>query len=553
MLVLLGIGFVAGLVTALSPCVLPVLPIILAGSATGGRGRPYAIIAGLIVSFTVFTLAATWLIDLLGLPEDFLRNLAIALLFVVAATLIFPSFAHLLERPFYFLTRRRVRSDAGGFVLGLSLGLVFVPCAGPVFAAVASAAATRDVTGEIVLLMLAYALGAALPMLAIALGGNRVAAPLRARLPLLRPILGGVIAATALAIALGADRPLQTAIPGYVDALQRRIERSGAAERELDRLAGVDRTASAGTESAALSDFGPAPDFAGITEWIDTPGGRPLSLASLRGRVVLVDFWTYSCINCLRTLPYLQAWDAAYRKDGLTIVGVHTPEFAFERKASNVRTAVHDLGLRYPVALDNDYGTWNAYGNRYWPAKYFIDRRGHVRFAHFGEGEYRQSEQVIRRLLAEGGDAAPTADAEVSGATSPSSEPITPESYLGYERLDRYAGSPIRGDRLVTYRFPTAPLPPSHLAYAGPWRVQGERIVAGGLGSRLRLAFHARDVHLVLGGKGTVEVLLDGRPVKTVRIDEDRLYTLLRLPSARDGLLELAFSPGVEAYAFTFG
>jgi cytochrome c biogenesis protein CcdA/thiol-disulfide isomerase/thioredoxin len=550
MLVLLAVGFAAGLVTALSPCVLPVLPIVLAGGASGGRRRPYAIVAGVVASFTVFTLAAAALLDLIGLPQDFLRNLAIVLLFVVAATLVSTRVAHLVERPFYVLTRRRVGDAGGGFLLGIGLGLVFVPCAGPVLAAISVLAANREVGAEVVALTLAYSLGAAGPLLAIALGGRRVAATLRARMRWLRPALGAVVAATAVAIALGEDRRFQTAVPGYTQAFQDRIERSGAAERELARLTGSPHTPRSAETS--LADYGPAPEFAGIAAWLNTPAGRSLSLAALRGKVVVVDFWTYSCVNCLRTLPYLKAWDAAYRRAGLAIVGVHTPEFAFEREPGNVRRAVRELGLRYPVALDSTYGTWNAWGNRYWPAKYFVDRRGHVRFAHFGEGAYDRSERVIRQLLAEGG-AKPGGMAAVRGADAPSAEPVTPETYLGYERLDRYAGSPVRPDRVARYRFPRLALPQNALAYAGPWRVEGERIVASGLGAALRFAVHARDVHLVLGGRGSVRVLVDGRPRRTVRVTEDRLYTLVRQRGVRDTLVELRFSPGVEAYAFTFG
>ncbi|MGH3104142.1 MAG: cytochrome c biogenesis protein DipZ [Gaiellaceae bacterium] len=551
MIVLLGIGFLAGVITAISPCVLPVLPLLLAGGASGGRRRPYAIVAGLVASFTFFTLAAATLLDLLGLPQDLLRNLAIAMLFVVAATLIVPRVAYLLERPFHFLTRRRAGDAGGGFVLGLSLGLVFVPCAGPVLAAVTVLAANREVDAQAVLLTLAYAAGAALPMLAIAIGGRRVSGALRAQMVWLRPALGGVIAVTALAIALGVDRRFQTAVPGYTEALQERIERSSAADRELGELTGARRAAR--EEGAELADFGQAPDFTDISEWINTPGGEPLSLRQLRGKVVVIDFWTYSCINCLRTLPYIKGWEETYRADGLAIVGVHTPEFAFEREPANVRGAVRRLGLRYPVALDNDFGTWNAYANRYWPAKYFIDRRGHVRWAHFGEGEYDRSEDVIRQLLAEDGST-PARMAAVTGAQGAAREPITPESYLGYERLDRYAGSPgVAIDRQAAYSFPRAPLPQGHLAFAGPWRIEGERAVAAGVGSRLRLQFRARDVHLVLAGRGSVQVLLDGRPRRTVAVAGDRLYTLLHLDSVQDGLLELGFSPGVEAYAFTFG
>jgi cytochrome c biogenesis protein CcdA/thiol-disulfide isomerase/thioredoxin len=545
MLVLLGVGFLAGLVTSLSPCVLPVLPILLAGGASGGGRRPYAIVAGLVVSFVVFTLAAAALLDALGLPEDFLRDLAIVLLFVVAATLFWPRLGALLERPFYFLTRRRTNSElGGGFVLGASLGLVFVPCAGPVLAAVSVLAANEEIGLEVVLLTLAYALGAAIPMLAIALGGRRVSVQLRSRMRVLRPALGAVIALTAVGIALGFDRPFQTAVPGYTAAFQERVEDSAFTRREL-----ADLTGGEGAEAGRLADFGPAPELDGIVGWINSD---PRTLASLRGRVVVVDFWTYSCINCLRTLPYLKAWDAAYRDDGLTILGVHSPEFAFERKAGNVRSAVRDLGIRYPVALDNEFETWNAYANRYWPAKYFVDRRGHLRFAHFGEGAYDESERVIRRLLAEGGEAGVDGRASVSGADEASSGQITPESYLGWERLDRYAGSPVRAGVPAAYSFPRSPLALHQLAFDGRWRLEAERAVAG-VGARLRLRFRARDVHLVLSGRGTVQVLVDGRPEGSVRVQGDRLYTLLRGSSTREGLLELRFAPGVAGYAFTFG
>jgi cytochrome c biogenesis protein CcdA/thiol-disulfide isomerase/thioredoxin len=550
MVILLGIAFLAGFITALSPCVLPVLPIVLAGGATGGRRRPYAIIAGIVASFTLFTLAAAWLLDLAGLPQDFLRNLAIAMLFVVAATLLVPRFAHLLERPLYVLTRRRAGDTGSGFVLGLSLGLVFVPCAGPVLAAITVLAAQRRIDGEGVLVTLAYAVGAAVPMLLVALGGRTVSGALRARMRVLRPAAGAVIGLAALAIAFGVDRRFQTSIPGYTEAFQERVERSAAARRELARLATGERPPS--VPEGVLADYGRAPELAGIAGWINTPGGRPPSLARLRGKVVLIDFWTYSCINCLRTLPYLKAWDAAYRRAGLTIVGVHTPEFAFESEPDNVRSAVRRLGLRYPVALDNDYATWNAFANQYWPAKYFIDRRGHVRWAHFGEGEYERSEQVIRQLLGER-RAAPARAVAVRGADAPPSAHVTPESYLGYERLDRYAGSPLVPDRAARYRFPRVPLPPSHLAYEGRWRIEGERAVAAGRDARLRLRFYARDVHLVLSGRGRVAVALDGRRRRPVAIAGDRLYTLLRLEQPRDGLLELRFSRGVAAYAFTFG
>jgi cytochrome c biogenesis protein CcdA/thiol-disulfide isomerase/thioredoxin len=537
---LLGIAFVAGLITALSPCVLPVLPVLLAGGASGGTRRPYAVVAGLVLSFTVFTITAAALLDALGLPQDLLRNLAVVLLVLAGAAIAVPRLGDLLQRPFLALTRRRPGDLGGGLVLGLALGLVFVPCAGPVLAAITVLAASRDFGPDTFALTFAYAAGAAGPMLVVALAGRRAAAAMRGRY--VRPALGALVAAAALAIGFDVTRPLQTFLPGYTEAVQERLERSGPAERRLARLTGAQVH-----QTSELDDFGPAPELAGLTDWINS---GPLTLAALRGKVVVLDFWTYSCINCLRTLPYLKAWDAAYRKDGLVVLGVHSPEFSFERVPGNVRTAVGDLGLRYPVALDNQLATWKAFSNQYWPAKYFLDRRGHLRFVHFGEGEYERSEQVIRTLLAEGGPA-PEGRADAPPDTAPRA-PVTPETYLGWYRLDRYAGSPIEPARFAQYRFPRVPLGISELAYDGIWRVEGERILSA-QGSRLRLHFLARAVHLVLDGSGDVEVLLDGQHVRTVHVGEPRLYTLLRLPRIQDGLLELRFTPGLAAYAFTFG
>ena len=542
MVVLLGIAFLAGIVTALSPCVLPVLPILLVGGATGtSKRRPLAIVAGLVGSFTIFTLAGTALLDALGLPDDFLRNLAIGLLFLLAATLIFPPVARLVERPFYRLTRRRVNSEGNGFVLGASLGLVFVPCAGPVFAAVASLSATGNVGVRVVLLTLAYAAGAALPMLAILFGSQKLTAGvgfLKREAPRVRVAAGLVLAVTALVIAEGWDQRLTTVLPGYTQAFQDHVENSSIAKRELHGLRGGGAALAAGAKGPT------APNFTGIADWINTPGGKPLTLQQLHGKVVLVDFWTYSCINCLRTLPHLKAWDARYRKDGLVIVGVHTPEFAFEHVPSNVRTAVKNLGVRYPVALDNKYATWTAYHNEYWPAEYLIDRTGRVRHTHFGEGQYSETEDQIRKYL---GDATQPMTDVVD--TTPQHF-MTPESYLGYGRLDRFPGR-VTYDRYALYKFP-AQLAQDDLAYSGSWKVLEQRIVSGPF-ARLRLRFAAQKIHLVLGGRGSVQVVVDGKPLKTVAIrGEPRLYTLASFPQLRTGLLELRFSQGISGYAFTF-
>src|SRR5665213_2050899 len=555
MLVLLGIGFLAGVITAVSPCILPVLPIVLAGGASGTGRRPFAFIAGLVASFTVFTLVAASILSALGLPQDLLRNLAIAMLFVLAASLLFPQVAYWLERPLAFMTRRRGGNLGGGFVLGVSLGLVFVPCAGPVLAAITTLSAQHKIGFDTVLLTLAYALGAAGPMLLIALGGQRAARRLRSQSQNFRRAMGVLLAGAALAIVFNVSQSLQTALGGYTTVIQKHVEETSVAQKHLDSLRGGSsafakaQAKAARAPNSSLPKLGTAPDFAGISDWLNTPGDRAETLASLRGKVVLVDFWTYSCINCLRTLPHLRAWYAAYHKDGLEIVGVHTPEFAFEHVLGNVRQATHDLHVTWPVALDNGYKTWTAYSNQYWPAEYLIDKSGEVRHVQFGEGDYAGSEQAIRSLLAEAGASSipkPTAlsDAAPSGL-------VTPESYLGTARIARYVGSRINPNVMAQYTFAKV-LPQDDLSYAGAWNVGAERIVAG-KDARLRLHYHASNVYIVLGGHGTVHAVVDGKPTRTLDVTEDRLYTVIQGVASSDGVLELRMSPGVNAYAFTFG
>ncbi len=552
MLVLLGIGFLAGVITAVSPCILPVLPIVLAGGATGGGRRPFAIIGGLVASFTLFTLAAASILSALGLPQDVLRNVAIAMLLVLAASLLVPQVAYWLERPLAFMTRRRGGDLGGGFLLGVSLGLVFVPCAGPVLATITTLSAEHRIGFETVLLTLAYALGAAGPMLLIALGGQRVARRLRAHTLGFRRAMGVLLAGAALALVFNASQSLQTALGGYTTSIQKHVEETSAVQRKLDSLRGQ-RNAfarrAAVAKRASLPALGRAPDFTGIAHWLNTPGGRPESLASLRGKVVLIDFWTYSCINCLRTLPHVRAWYAAYHRDGLEIVGVHTPEFAFEHVLGNVRNATHDLHVTWPVALDNGYATWNAWSNQYWPAEYLVDRKGVVRHVHFGEGEYGATESAIRSLLTEAGKAMPSKPTGLADTTPTGL--VTPESYLGTTRIARYVGSRIHPGVMTKYTFARA-LPQNDLTYAGRWNVGPERIVAG-KNARLRLRYHARNVYIVLGGRGIVHVLVDGKPSRTLNVNLDRLYTAVAGTASTDGVLELRLPPGVNAYAFTFG
>jgi cytochrome c biogenesis protein CcdA/thiol-disulfide isomerase/thioredoxin len=539
-MLLYAIAFLAGIVTAISPCVYPVLPIIFAGGASGGRRRPYAIIAGLVVTFILSLLFVSWLLDRLGLSADFLRKVSIGFLLLFAATLVIPPLARAIERPLVRFSRRPSGDLGGGFLLGASLGLLFVPCGGPVLGFITTQTASLA-GGRRVGLAVAYALGAAVPMLLLALGGQRAAGRIRAlslQSPAARAVLGGVMALSALLIAFNVDKTLQTKIGDYTPWLQK-AERSCYTRKQLGQRCLASKPA-----SNALKDYGPAPDFAGISAWINS---KPETVSTLRGRVVLVDFWTYSCINCLRTLPHLKAWDTAYRKAGLRIVGVHTPEFAFEHVASNVRKATRELGVRYAVAIDNQYKTWDAYQNGAWPTEYLVDRRGHIREIKEGEGNYDDTERTIRKLLGE-----PAQAQLASVADTTPQHPMTPESYLGWERLQRYSGSQLVPGRVVPYKFPqTVPL--NTLAYDGLWKVERQRIVAVDR-ARLRLRFLAQHVYLVLGGSGSLQVLVNGKPVRTIQVGGlSRLYTLLSYPNVREGELELRFAPGVTAYAFTFG
>jgi thiol-disulfide isomerase/thioredoxin len=403
-------------------------------------------------------------------------------------------------------------------------------------------AARREVGLDGILLTLSYASGAAVPMLAIAFAGQRAARLFRSSATTLRRAAGVLVAAAAVAIALGADRELQTAIPGYTEALQERFERSEGAQRELRDLTGGRDPEAPGGGEGVLEDYGRAPELRGINAWLNS---EPLTLAGLRGRVVLIDFWTYSCINCLRTLPHLREWHDRYEAAGLTIVGVHSPEFAFERVEANVRENARGLGVTWPVALDNEFATWGAWHNQYWPAKYLIDRDGRLRYYHFGEGEYAETEEAIRTLL--GSDVPPA-----SGLADESPEGLrTPETYLGHLRLDRNGGDAVVRDREHRYRLP-ASIGESEFALGGAWTVEDERAVAGP-DAELRLRYLGRDVFLVLTGRGTVEVLVDGKPERRVRVTEDRLYTLVERAELAQHVLELRFTPGLAAYAFTFG
>jgi cytochrome c biogenesis protein CcdA/thiol-disulfide isomerase/thioredoxin len=536
---------IAGAGTALSPCVLPILPALLSAGATGGRRRPLGIVLGLTVTFTITIVGIAELVDGVGLSGGALRTIAVLVLLGFGALLLAPRLADRVEAWLSPLIRYGPRTGGDGFVSGIgvgaALGFVYAPCAGPILAAVISVSAA---SGKTVAVALSYAIGSAAALLALCLGGRRVLRPLRG--PQLQRVMGAVMVLTAIAILVEADLRFQTAIaddlPAVIVNPTGALERSGAVERELADLRGPSRFAPA---SSGLPELGEAPEFAGVSRWLNSP---PLTLGELRGKVVLIDFWTYTCINCIRTLPYLRAWDQRYRDRGLTIVGVHTPEFEFEKDAGNVRDAIARSRLRYPVAQDNDYGTWTAWGNRYWPAKYLIDAKGQVRYVHFGEGEYEATEQAIRSLLEEAGaspgDRAGRQPGEVPGDA-------TPETYLGAARAERWVTAPRPG----VHEYPiVSMIPTDGFALEGRWRVDDESAEAVALAT-LRAQVRGKSVYLVLGSAKPrrVEVIVDGEHERTVTVDGQRLYELMRRPRTGVHDLTLRFEPGVAGYAFTFG
>ena len=576
MLVLLAFALLAGAGTALSPCVLPVLPAVLSAGGAGGRRRPLGVVLGLALTFTVTIVGVAEVVGGVGLGTDPLRALAVIVLAAFGAALLFPRAAARLEAPLARLSRLGPRSRGDGFgsglLVGAALGFVYTPCAGPILAAVIAVSAA---TGRTVAVAVAYAIGSAAVLLGLSLGGRRLLDRVRGagRGPAVQRATGAVMLATALLIVTNLDVTFDQFVAREIPnvSLTASLERSGAVAKRLPSLSGrrpgfaPGGVLHAGGRDGALPVLGPAPRFADTQRWFNTPGGRPEPLSSLRGRVVLLDFWTYTCINCIRTLPYLEAWDRRYRGAGLTIVGVHTPEFAFEHDAANVARAIRRFGIRYPVVQDNDYGTWNAYGNQYWPAHYLIDANGRVRYAMFGEGDYDKTEAAIRSLLAEAGHRRLGAGARPSGVVVPSME-TTPETYLGAARAQGWVPSdPVRGRHV--YRRPAGKLPLGSFTYAGTWDIGPEAATAVS-GASIDARVMAKDVYLVLSSAGgrprSVRVLLDGHPAGAGEAGADvrggrltvtgqRLYTLVSLPRNERHRLTLRFAPGVSGFAFTFG
>ncbi|MGX7001665.1 cytochrome c biogenesis protein DipZ [Caballeronia sp. KNU42] len=605
-MLLIVLAYLGGALTILSPCILPVLPFVFSRADQPFVRSGLPLLAGMAITFAaVATLAAVgggWVTQ----ANQYGRWLAVALLGIFGLTLLLPSFAERLMRPFVSAGNRlsefaqadgqQVRASSS-FLLGIATGLLWAPCAGPILGLVLTGAALRGASVGTTLLLVAYAAGAATSLAVALLIGGRVFAAMKRSLGAGEWIRRGIGAAMLLgvvAISLGLD----TGVLARVST----VATGGIEQKLVDTLSGGTAQAKAGNSDAAapaqttaatdaaapammraaaspeaplsLPVEGELPSLSGAVQWLNSP---PLTAQDLRGKVVLVDFWTYSCINCLRSLPYVKAWAQKYRDQGLVVIGVHAPEFAFERNVDNVKRATHDLGVDYPVAIDNNYAIWRAFGNQYWPAHYFIDAKGQVRFHHFGEGDYAHSEQVIQQLLAEAGHA--NAGAMVSDDTAAkgvqmaadNADMQSPETYVGYERAENFAGKGGEShDRVHTYAAP-GQLALNEWGLAGAWNVGSEQASLAASTGTIVYRFHARDLHLVLGpGKDNKpvrfrvsidgaapgnahgsDVMADG----TGTVTEQRLYQLVRQSGdVKDHTFAIEFlDPGVEAYAFTFG
>ncbi len=572
MLTLALIGFVGGLLTGVSPCILPVLPVIFfagaqaptddsaspRGRAPSNALRPFRIIGGLVLSFSLVTLAGSAVLSLLHLPQDAIRWVALGALVAIGLGLIFPAVEHLLERPFARIPQKRIALRGDGFLLGLALGALYVPCAGPVLAAIVVAGATSSIGPGTAVLTGTFALGAALPLLIFALAGHRIAQRVSAFRRNQRPtrIAAGLVMIL-LAVALVFDVPsvLQRLVPDYTGAVQERFAGDRRVREKLN-LGGIvnDRNAQLSNCTVGgdkLEECGPAPDLRGIAGWLNVPGDRPVDLASLRGKVVLVDFWAYSCINCQRAIPHVVGWYNAYRDHGLEVIGVHTPEYAFERVAGNVAKGAADLGIRYPIALDNGYSTWTNYRNRYWPAEYLIDAAGHVRHIEFGEGDYHVTENLIRQLLA-GADPGVHLAPPVDTADLTPRERTTPETYFGVGKAVNYGGGGLYDEGTATFAYPPA-LAADSFALSGPWALDYQGATAQGAASGVRLNYHARDVYVVAGGTGTLTVTRDGRSTTLPIGGPPTSHQIVSDDRPTSGTLEVRPSPGLQLFSFTYG
>lgn len=526
---LLAFAFISGLVTIFAPCIWPLLPIILSSTTTGGHRKPLGITLGIITSFAIFTLTLSYIVKLIPFDPNILRLLSVLIIGFLGLSLVIPKLSAILEG---FVSRLSSRftpqNQSNGFwsglITGLSLGIVWSPCAGPILATIATLAATQSVDFKVILVTIVYVLGVGIPLFIFATLGRSILTktPILSRYTgVVQRIFGVIMILTAIAIYTNYDKVLQVKLldffPAYTQYLTA-LESQPEVSKQLQNLKG-----------SPPPTLIMAPDFVGITKWLNTT--KPLTMADLKGRVVLIDFWTYTCINCIRTLPHVTAWYEKYKDKGFMVIGVHTPEFEFEKNTENVLAAMKQYGINYPVAQDNDYLTWQAYNNHYWPAEYLLDTKGNVRRTHFGEGGYEETEKAIQDLLQEAGlngnmDLVRLTDQTPKGN-------LTRETYLGSDR------SQDNGQTLNIN-----------------WDIAPE-YAESKAGAALDFKFNAAKVYLVITPKTSgdlIKVSLDGKSIAQITAGKSKLYTLVDLKESGSHLLHLDFlTEGTKIYAFTFG
>ncbi|PID97765.1 MAG: thiol:disulfide interchange protein, partial [Actinobacteria bacterium] len=556
MAVLVLVGVFGGFIAGVSPCILPVLPVILfsggaQGARVGGdagfevsRWRPFLVVLGLVVSFTLFTLLGSTLLNVLHLPQDVIRWAGIILLGLIGVGLLFPRVMEVLERPFARFARVGDKRPSNGFALGLVLGAAYVPCAGPVLAAVSVAGATGEIGVDTVVLAVSFAVGTALPLLFFALAGRGIVERIKAfrtRQRLVQVVSG--VAMLALSVGLVFDLPslLQRAVPNW----------TGGVERQVDRVLsdGEDAGQACSDGAGVLGECGPMPAVEGAVAWLNTDGERPLSAGDVEGKVVLVDFWAYSCINCQRSLPEIQKLYEAYADAGLVVIGVHAPEYAFEKEVGNVRQAVEKFGLTFPIAVDSDFVTWKNFDNRYWPAHYLADSAGVLRYKKFGEGGAATMERHIRELLSQANPTTTLPTPIFTSDESSVSGPRSQETYLGSRRATFFAdGLLMNGE--ADYIFPEKLLPGT-FALDGRWEVSDQSITPVGGSGRLRLSYQGKQVNLVISGEGTLRVTREGKTEIMQISGLPNGIELVATPETRRGILELEADDSLTLYSFT--